>query len=87
MVLRLEVFETEETRTAPNMVVLDALSLEEAKLTAYDSGYAAGWEDAAAEPEEFCTRMAQAIRHELAGLAAQPAATRLQARHSRWRAL
>ncbi|MEO7421830.1 MAG: carboxyl transferase domain-containing protein [Ornithinibacter sp.] len=43
--------------------------------------------DAAAEPEEFCTRMAQAIRHELVDLAAQPAATRLQARHARWRAL
>ena len=43
--------------------------------------------DAAAEPEEFCTRMAQAIRHELADLAAQPTATRLQARHARWRAL
>lgn len=48
MVLRLEVFETEEKRSVPNMVVLDTLSLEEAKLTAYDSGYAAGWEDAAA---------------------------------------
>lgn len=48
MVLRLEIFETEEKRSAPNMVVLDTLSLEEAKLTAYDSGYAAGWEDAAA---------------------------------------
>ena len=57
MVLRLEVFETEETRTAPNMVVLDALSLEEAKLTAYDSGYAAGWEDAAAAQSGDQTRI------------------------------
>jgi flagellar assembly protein FliH len=48
MVLRLEVFETEEMRSAPNMVILDMMSLEEAKLTAYDTGYAAGWEDAAA---------------------------------------
>jgi flagellar assembly protein FliH len=35
-------------RSAPNMVILDMMSLEEAKLTAYDTGYAAGWEDAAA---------------------------------------
>lgn len=48
MVLRLEVFESEEKHRAPHMVVLDSLSLEEAKLTAYDAGYTAGWEDAAA---------------------------------------
>jgi flagellar biosynthesis/type III secretory pathway protein FliH len=48
MVLRLEVFETEEKGRVPNMVVLDKLALEEAKLSAYDAGYAGGWDDAAA---------------------------------------
>ncbi len=46
--LRLEVFETEARGNAPEMVVLDTMALEEAKLGSYDAGYAAGWEDAAA---------------------------------------
>jgi flagellar biosynthesis/type III secretory pathway protein FliH len=47
MALRLEVFETDH---APNgrTVVLDTMHLEETKLASYDSGYAAGWEDAVA---------------------------------------
>ena len=48
MVLRLEVFESEERLTGPETVVLDTSLLEEAKLASYDSGYSAGWEDAAA---------------------------------------
>ena len=48
MVLRLEVFESEDTGTAPNTIVLDTSLLEEAKLASYDAGYSAGWEDAAA---------------------------------------
>ena len=43
--------------------------------------------DAAQEPEAYCRRMAQAIRHELGDLVALPPETRLQARHARWRAL
>ena len=43
--------------------------------------------DAAEEPQEYCTRMAHAIRHELAELAALEPAARLTARHDRWRAL
>jgi len=48
MTLRLEVFETEAKPSASSTVVLDTLALEEAKLASYDSGYSAGWEDAAA---------------------------------------
>lgn len=48
MVLRLEVFESEEPGAAPETVVMDTSVLEEARLASYDSGYAAGWEDAAA---------------------------------------
>ena len=62
MVLRLEIFESEETRAAPDTVVLDTSVLEEAKLTAYDAGYSAGWEDATAAQSGDQTR----IRAELA---------------------
>lgn len=43
--------------------------------------------DAAQEPEAYCRRMAQAIRHELGDLVALPPHERLEARHVRWRAL
>lgn len=43
--------------------------------------------DAADEPEAFCRRLAQAVRHELAELGALDDAARLTARHDRWRAL
>lgn len=48
MVLRLEVFESEEPKATSETVVLDLSHLEEAKLTSYDTGYSAGWEDAVA---------------------------------------
>jgi flagellar biosynthesis/type III secretory pathway protein FliH len=47
MALRLEVFETEHA-PGGRTVVLDTMHLEETKLASYDTGYAAGWEDAAA---------------------------------------
>ena len=43
--------------------------------------------DAAQEPEAYCRRMAQAIRHELSELVALEPQDRLAARHERWRAL
>lgn len=57
MVLRLEVFETEKPDAAGNTVVLDTMLLEETKLGAYDSGYAAGWEDATAAQSEDQNRV------------------------------
>lgn len=68
MVLRLEVFETEERYSVPNTVVLDTLSLEEAKLSAYDSGYAAGWEDAAAAQTTDQTRIGADLARNLQSL-------------------
>lgn len=47
MALRLEVFETEHA-PGGRTIVLDTMHLEETKLASYDTGYAAGWEDAAA---------------------------------------
>lgn len=53
MGLKLEVFETDDRRSGKSdTVVLDTLALEEAKLASYDSGYRAGWEDAAAAQSE-----------------------------------
>ncbi len=48
MVLRLEIFESGDPGGSTETVVLDAAALEEARLASYDSGYAAGWEDATA---------------------------------------
>jgi hypothetical protein len=48
MVLKLEVFETEQPGDGNGTVILDTILLEEAKLASYDAGYSAGWEDAAA---------------------------------------
>ncbi len=47
----------------------------------------AEYPDAADEPEAFCRRMSQEIRHELGNLAAMPDVERLAQRHRRWRAL
>jgi acetyl-CoA carboxylase carboxyl transferase subunit beta len=43
--------------------------------------------DAADEPAEFCERMSQAIQHELAVLAREEPAPRLEARLARYRHL
>lgn len=48
MVLRLEIFESDDPGGSAETVVLDTAALEEARLASYDSGYAAGWEDATA---------------------------------------
>jgi flagellar assembly protein FliH len=57
MVLRLEVFESEPGRAAPDTVVLDTSLLEEAKLASYETGYSAGWEDATAAQSGEQTRI------------------------------
>ena len=62
MVLRLEIFESDESGGPAETVVLDISALEEAKLASYDSGYAAGWEDATAAQSGDQSR----IRAELA---------------------
>lgn len=52
MALKLEVFALADKREAPSTVVMNTMALEEAKLASYDSGYLAGWEDAAAAQSE-----------------------------------
>ena len=48
MPLKLEVFETEPRGPGAQPVVLDSSALEDERLAAFDKGYSAGWEDAAA---------------------------------------
>lgn len=62
MVLRLEIFESDAPDGPAETVVLDISALEEARLASYDSGYAAGWEDATAAQSGDQSR----IRAELA---------------------
>jgi hypothetical protein len=57
MVIRLEVFDTDEARPGSQTVVLESGALEEAKLASYDAGYAAGWEDATAAQSGDTTRI------------------------------
>ncbi|MDB5661062.1 MAG: flagellar biosynthesis protein [Cypionkella sp.] len=57
MALRLEVFETKEAHSGGPTVVLDTMHFEETKLASYDSGYAAGWEDASMAQSSDQTRV------------------------------
>lgn len=68
MVLRLEVFETDQPSAAGNTVVLDTMLLEETKLGAYDSGYAAGWEDATAAQSDDQNRVRADLARNLQSL-------------------
>ncbi|GLS85204.1 flagellar biosynthesis protein [Cypionkella aquatica] len=68
MVLRLEVFETEQVAGTGKTVVLDALHLEETKLASYDSGYTSGWEDAAAAQAGDQTRVRADLARNLQAL-------------------
>lgn len=68
MVLRLEVFETEEKAARPETVVLDTSLLEETKLTAFETGYSAGWEDAAAAQSGDQTRIRADLARSLQAL-------------------
>lgn len=67
--LKLEVFETDAPAAGNSAVVLDVILLEEVKLAAYDSGYAAGWEDAAAAQSSDQTRVSADLARNLQSLA------------------
>lgn len=64
--LKLEVFET--GTPAPGVVVTDQAALEEARLTAYEQGYAAGWEDAAAAQAQEQTQLRADIARNIQAL-------------------
>jgi flagellar assembly protein FliH len=55
---KLEVFEVSSTaKTSSTMVTTEIAAIEEAKLAAYEQGYKAGWDDAAAAQSEDQTRI------------------------------
>ncbi|MCU0901775.1 MAG: flagellar biosynthesis protein [Cypionkella sp.] len=67
--LKLEVFEAPSQRGKAQTVVMDNLAIEETKLQAYEAGYAAGWEDAAAASREDQARIGQELANNLQHLA------------------
>jgi len=70
MVLRLEVFESEVPMGAgqAETLVLDTGALEDAKLASFESGYSAGWEDAAAAQADDQTRVSADLARSLQSL-------------------
>ena len=70
MVLRLEVFESEVPVGAgqAETLVLDTGALEDAKLASFESGYSAGWEDAAAAQADDQTRVSADLARSLQSL-------------------
>lgn len=67
MALRLELFES-DAPAGPTTVVTDIGSIEQAKLTAYEQGYAAGWDDGVAAQAEDQTRLRADLARSLQGL-------------------
>lgn len=67
MPLRLELFETEPPE-GPTTIVTDIGTIEQAKLTAYEQGYAAGWDDGIAAQSEDQTRLRADLGRSLQGL-------------------
>jgi flagellar assembly protein FliH len=70
MVLRLEVFESDAPVSTgqSETVVLDTGALEDAKLASFESGYSAGWEDAAAAQSDDQTRVSADLARSLQSL-------------------
>ncbi|MFN6976886.1 MAG: flagellar biosynthesis protein [Gemmobacter sp.] len=67
--LKFEVFETEEGSGRP-MVVLDGEELEDTRLAAFEQGYRAGWDDAAAAQADAATQTQDTLAQCLGTLAA-----------------
>jgi flagellar biosynthesis/type III secretory pathway protein FliH len=68
MALKLEVFDTGDTDSGAQTVVLDTMILEETKLAAYEKGYSAGWEDAVAAQSEDQSQIRADLARNLQGL-------------------
>ena len=66
--LRLEVFES-GVQAEQSVVVTDLSAMEEARLAAYEQGYSAGWDDAAAAQSEDQSRIGAEIARNLQSLA------------------
>ena len=55
--LRLEVFDLPDTPARRSTIVTDATALEDIRMQAYEQGYTAGWDDAAAAQSEDKSRI------------------------------
>lgn len=67
---RLEVFETDPPeRRTPGVITTEVSAFEEAKLAAYEQGYKAGWDDAAAAQAGDQTRIGADLARSLQALA------------------
>lgn len=55
--LKLEMFETSDTPSSRAKMMVDASALEDIRMLAYEQGYTAGWDDAAANQTDDQTRI------------------------------
>ncbi|MDO9638927.1 MAG: flagellar biosynthesis protein [Pseudotabrizicola sp.] len=67
--LKLEVFESPSQRDSSQTVVMDNAAIEDTRLRAYETGYAAGWEDATAASQDDQTRISSELANNLQQMA------------------
>ncbi|MFN7222597.1 MAG: flagellar biosynthesis protein [Paracoccaceae bacterium] len=67
--LKLEVFEQSSQRGSAQTVVIASDEIEEGRLQSYESGYAAGWEDASAATKDDQNRIGSELANNLQHLA------------------
>jgi len=67
--LRLEIFDTANAADGTPQPLVEASALEEARVTAFEQGYSAGWEDAAAAQQGDQSRIRADLARNLQSLA------------------
>ncbi|MDO8882511.1 MAG: flagellar biosynthesis protein [Pseudotabrizicola sp.] len=67
--LKLEVFEAPSRQGGDQTVVMDGAAIEEARLQSYETGYAAGWEDATVASQDEQTRIGSELANNLQQMA------------------
>ncbi|MFN4153939.1 MAG: flagellar biosynthesis protein [Paracoccaceae bacterium] len=67
--LKLEVFEPPSQRGKGQTVVMDSAAIEETRVQSYESGYAAGWEDATAATRDDQARIGSELAKNLQQMA------------------
>lgn len=67
--LKLEVFESPARRPGGQTVVMDSAVIEEGRVQSYESGYAAGWEDATTAAQDDQSRISSELDNNLQKMA------------------
>ena len=67
--LRLEIFDTVTAGDGTPQPLVEASALDDAKITSFEQGYSAGWEDAAAAQSDDQTRISADLARNLQSLA------------------